>query len=128
MYQVWTKEKYNEAWSLTDCPDIAAVEEIIRANFGKEVEVKVSTPVEFDAKIAVKVHAPKVTEIITDLPPAPEPDKKQEVDSEATQSEAEPDKVARGKSDRKVRRGDQAATPGLDKGSGDTGAGPGAGH
>ena len=102
MYQVWTKAQYEDNWKLTDCPDIAAVEDIIRANFGKEVEVKVSMPVEFDAKIAVKVHAPEDKTIRPPLPLTTPPEKKQEVKSEATEDKTQPDKGAGAKGHRKV--------------------------
>jgi len=103
MYQVWTKEGYEEAWRLTECPDIAAVENIIRDNFGMEVEVKVSTPVEYDARIAVKIHAPKDQPTEKAPPPAPEPEIKEEAQIEATESETKPDKGAGAKGHSKVR-------------------------
>jgi hypothetical protein len=103
MYQVWTKAEYEDNWKLTECPDIAAVEDIIRLNFGKEVSIKVSVPVEFDAKIAVKVHAPedKLSAKEKFAEGVKEPIK--EAKSEATQSETEPDKGAGGKGHGKVR-------------------------
>ena len=103
MYQVWTKAEYEDNWKLTECPDIAAVEDIIRANFGKEVAVKVSTPVGFDAKIAVEVHAPP------ERPkPAEKPAEKPFVIiegeiNETAQSKAQPDKGAGSKGHGKVR-------------------------
>ena len=103
MYQVWTKAEYEDNWKLTECPDIAAVEDIIRANFGKEVAVKVSTPVEFDAKIAVKVHAPTGPAGEPTAMAAVEKRLKEVATSEATQSETEPDKGAGGKGHGKVR-------------------------
>ena len=103
MYQVWTKAEYEDNWKLMECPDIAAVEDIIRAKFGTAVEVKVSTPVEFDARIAIKVHAPedKLSAKEKFAESVKEPWK--EVKSEATQSETEPDKGAGGKGHGKVR-------------------------
>ena len=102
MYQVWTKEVYEEAWRLTDCPDIAAVERVIRDNFGKEVEVKVTTPVEFDAKITVKINAPEEKLSIKERFAKGVEVPIKEVKGEATESETEPDKGARAKSHRTV--------------------------
>lgn len=103
MYEVWTKEGYEVAWHLTECPDIASVEQVIRDNFGKEVEVKVSMPVEFDAKIAVKIHAPKGPAGEPTALAAVETRLKEVVKSEAAKGEAEPDKGAGGSRHGKVR-------------------------
>lgn len=102
MYQVWTQAEYEEAWKLTECPDIAAVEDIIRDNFGKVVKVKVSMPVEFDAKITVKVHAPTGPAGEPTAMAAVEAKLKEVVKSEATESETQPDKNPKGKGHGKV--------------------------
>lgn len=105
MYQVWTKGDEYSGWARKDCPDLKAalaeVLETIRA--GKDPLLTV------EVKYAVGINVMK------------------EAPVEAKKSEAEPDKDTGGKSHRKVRRGDKAAVEGLDKGSGDSGAGSGAG-
>jgi len=91
MYQVWTKAEYEDGWKLTEVQDVAGVEDIIRTNFGKDVAVKVSTPVEFDARIAVKIHEPKVVERVKETPPAPLAEPKKEAKSEAAKGKTKPD-------------------------------------
>jgi len=103
MYQVWTKAQYDDRWELTECPDIAAVELIIRDNFGKEVEVKVSMPVEYCAKIAVKVHAPEGKKSVAEQYVTSIEKSVKEFTGETTKSEAEPDKDTGGKGHGKVR-------------------------
>ena len=102
MYQVWTKAEYEDNWKLTECPDIAAVEAVIRANFGTQTVVKVSVPVEFDAKIAVKIFPPP--EVIKDRQETEKHIKEiqQEAKSEATEDKAKPDKGTSGKGHGKV--------------------------
>lgn len=104
-YQVWTKADYEEMWKRVDCVDIAAVkrelDKSVRA--GQEPLVTVEVPYELGIKLS-------------------------EVGSEVKKSETKSDKDTGGKGDRQVRRGDQKATPGLDTGSGDHSAGPGAGN
>ena len=102
MYQVWTKAEYDDNYKLTECPDIAAVEDIIRQTFGSPVTVKVSMPVEFDARIAVKVHAPTGPAGYPTAMAAVENKLKEVVKSEAEKSEAQPDKGTGAKSHRKV--------------------------
>ena len=104
-YQVWTKEEYGELYKKVDCGDITAVkrelDKAVRA--GLEPLVTVEVPYELNIKLS-------------------------EVGSEVKKSEAKPDKGARGKGDSEVRRGDEAAAEGLDKGGGDSSPGSGAGH
>ena len=104
-YQVWTKEEYGDLWKKVDCGDPAAVkrelDKAVRA--GLEPLVTVEVPYELSIKLG-------------------------EVGSETKKSEAKPDKGARSEGDGPVQRGDKEATPGLDKGSGDSSPGPGAGH
>ena len=123
MYQVWTKAQYEENWKLTECPDIAAVELIIRDNFSKEVEVKVSLPVEFDARITVKVHAPTGPAGEPTAMAAVEKRLKEVEKSEVAKAKAEPGKGPGAKSEGKVRPGDTSPVPELGKGSRDPGAG-----
>lgn len=87
MFQVWTKAEYEDAWRLQECPDVAGVEEIIRSNFGKDNETKITIPVDYDARIAVKIHVPKDLPQEKPAPPAPELEKKQEGKVEAKKSE-----------------------------------------
>ena len=119
MYQVWTKAQYEENWKLTECPDIAAVELIIRDNFSKEVEVKVSLPVEFDARITVKVHAPTGPAGEPTAMAAVEKRLKEVEKSEVAKAKAEPGKGPGAKSEGKVRPGDTEPVPELGEGSGD---------
>ena len=104
-YQVWVKEEYGELWKKVACSDIPTVkrelDKAVRA--GQEPLVTVEVPYELSIKLS-------------------------EVGSEVKKSEAKPDKGPRSASDSKVRRGDEAAAEGLDKGSGDSSPGSGAGH
>lgn len=86
MYQVWTRAQYEEAWRLTDCRDLPEVEQIIRETFGQDIEVKVSTPVEYDARIAVRIQTPKdQPKAALEAPVTPQ-DKKEVARSEAKKS------------------------------------------
>lgn len=104
-YQVWTKDEY-EGWKKVDCDGLeTAQEELMKALLtGKDPLLTVTVPFDFNIKI------------------------KEDKIGEATKDKAEPDKGAGGKSHGKVRRGDEAVAPGLDKGTGDLGAGPSAGN
>ena len=104
-YQVWTKDEY-EGWKRADCPDIETVKASVLAAIktGKDPLVTVEVP--FDVNIKIKEG--KI--------------------GETTESEAKPDKGARGTSHGEVRRGDEKTPPGLDKGSGHSSADHSAGN
>ena len=103
-YQVWTKDEYGDNYTKVDCGDLAAakreIEKAIRLS--KEPTLTVEVPYEYNIKIG-------------------------EAGVEVKKSKTKPDKVAGDKGDGEVRRGDEEDTEGLDKGSGDPGAGPGTG-
>lgn len=104
-YQVWTKDEY-EGWKKVDCEDkeaaMGAIDLALRA--GMEPLLTVEIPY----RVSIQLEEENIGEV--------------------KKSETKPDKDPRGKGDRQVRRGDQKATPGLDTGSGDHSAGPGAGN
>ena len=103
-YQVWTKEEYADTYTKVDCGDMTAARREIdlAVRLGREPLLTVAVPYELNIKIG-------------------------EVGDEAKKGKAKPDKVAGSESDRQVRRGDEADTKGLDKGSGDSSAGNSAG-
>lgn len=103
-YQIWTKDDYDDKWARQDCGDLAAAKRIIdtEVRAGREPLLTVEVPYKIDIKFT-------------------------EVSSEVTKSKTKSDKGAGGKGDGPIRRGDETVTEGLDKGSGDSGAGAGAG-
>ena len=105
MYQVWTKGDEYSGWARKDCPDLkTAMAELLAAiKAGKEPVLTEQVNYE----VGIRVKEGKL--------------------GEAAKSEAEPDQGAGGKGHGKVRRGDAKDTQGLDQGSGDHSAGPGAG-
>jgi len=103
-YQVWTKGDEYSGWSRKDCGDLPAALREVLAAIKRGQEPLLTVEVTYEISLNIK-----------------------EERIEAAQSETELDKVAGGKSHGKVRRGDEAAPKGLDKGSGDNSAGPGAG-
>jgi hypothetical protein len=104
-YQVWTKGDEYSGWQRKDCPDLkTAMAELLAAiKAGKE---PVLTE-EVNYEVGIRVKEGKLDEV--------------------KESETESDQSAGGKGHGKIRRGDAKAAEGLDKGSGDNSAGPGAG-
>lgn len=102
MYLVWTKQEYEELWRRVEAPDLAAVEAVIRDNFGTPVEVQVTIPVEHEARVQVKIQAA--------AGPAGEPNAMARVEKrlkevhavETAQSEAVDDKGPGAKGHRKI--------------------------
>ena len=90
-YQVWTKDDY-QAWVKKDCPDLAAAQAELLGALKKGKEPLLTVAVPFGVKIIVEED--KIGEV-TENPP-------------------EPDKGAVAPGDGTVRRGDEAAAPGLD--------------
>lgn len=109
MYQVWTKQDFQELWELIECDTLAEVEEIIRTNFTHEVEVRVSLPIKYDARIAVKIEAPREEAPARSRTLPAEKEQKQEVSSEASQGGPQEDKGPGGKGVKRHGSGDSGA-------------------
>ncbi|MBU2060067.1 MAG: hypothetical protein KKB38_20345 [Gammaproteobacteria bacterium] len=103
MYQVWTREIYQDLWALNEVDSLQEVEKIIRENFGKDIEVKVSLPVSFEARIAVKVDAPREPAPTRKIEQPVEISTKEETEVATEEGGPEEDKGPRGKSHKPVR-------------------------
>lgn len=96
-YQVWLKDEYGETYTKVDCGDLpAAKRELDKAvREGKDPILTIEVPYELNIKVS-------------------------EVGSEVTKTKTKSDKGPGGKGNSEVRRGDEATSEGLDKGSGDS--------
>ena len=99
-YQVWTKEEFGDNYTKVDCGDLAAAKrEIdIAVRAGRNPVLTVEVPYELSIKTG-------------------------EAGSEVKKDKTKHDKGPGDKGDGQVRRGDEADTPELDKGSRDSSPG-----
>ena len=105
MYQVWTKGDEYSGWAKIDCAELKAALASVLLAIKSGKEPLLTQEVKYEFEISVK----------------------EDKIGEATESKAQHDKGPAGKSHGTVRRGDEAAPEGLDKGSGDNRPDPGAG-
>ena len=103
-YQVWTKDEYT-GWEKVDCGDAAAVQREIEKAIRAGLEPLVTVEVPYDLNIKLK----------------------EALIGEVKKSKPKPGEGPGAEGDSEVRRGDEGAAEKVDKGSGDPGAGPGAG-
>ena len=103
-HQVWIKDEFGEKYTRVDCGDIAAAKREIDKGIRMGMDPILTQEIPYELSI-----------------------KFVEVKVETKKDKAELDKGARAESNSEVRRGDETAAEGLDKGSRDHGPGPGPG-